>query len=459
MAHIHGLHVHGLPDGAAFGVHGGNFLENLRGAALAGLVDVEGVGTAADLLAHGILIDDHAAEPEVGHGILFVVGVHLHGESLEAFAVAFVNGAFLGDVFFQVGHLAADHAGNHVAHAVVVADFLVFVPGGRLAALRAPLAHLLGVFLAVGKEHAAAGTGDDLVAVEADGAVVAELARLHALVGGAEALGGVFDEEGAVFFADGADFVDLAGRSVQVDEHHQAHVGVDFEGFLEGGRVHVPGVVLGVDEHGLAVLVGDGVHGRVESHVAAEHPAALEGPGADFGHAVEGLARELGAEVQRGGAGGERDGILAAHLLGDGAFQLVDVRADGAHPVGFVSLGHVLDFVAVHRGAREPDFLLETCHINSLFFAKYKIIKQKNSRSGSFLMSFGSGSRLDSLPVQVHQERLQRFLDGIPEARGTQAAARHDFVAFTDSNNRKTIFFGERYIQALFKNFFKKVSH
>ena len=64
-------------------------------------------------------------------------------------------------------------------------------------------------------------------------------------------------------------------------------------------------------------------------------------------------------------------------------------------------------------------------------------------------MSFGSGSRLDSLPVQVHQERLQRFLDGIPEARGTQAAARHDFVAFTDSNNRKTIFFGHQNILRL----------
>ena len=155
MAHIHGLHVHGLPDGAAFGVHGGNFLENLRGAALAGLVDVEGVGTAADLLAHGILIDDHAAEPEVGHGILFVVGVHLHGESLEAFAVAFVNGAFLGDVFFQVGHLAADHAGNHVAHAVVVAHFLMLIPLGILSALGGPFSYLVGVLDVVCQEHSA----------------------------------------------------------------------------------------------------------------------------------------------------------------------------------------------------------------------------------------------------------------------------------------------------------------
>ena len=374
VAHVHGLHVHGFPDGAAFGVHGGDFLEDFGGAALAGLVDIQRLGAAANLPAHGVLVDNHAAEPEVRHGIHDVVGVHLHGQSLEPFAVAFVYGAFLGDVLLEVGHLAADHSRDDVAHAVVVADFLVLVPGGGLAGLRAPLAHLLGVFPAVGEEHAAARAGDDLVAVEADGAVVAELAGLYALVGGAKALGGVFDKEGAVLFADGADFVDLAGRSVQVDEHHQAHVGIDFKSFFECSRVHVPGIVLGVDEHGLAVLVGDGIDRRVEGHVAAEYLAATQSPLAQLGHTVEGLARELGAEVQRSSARGKRDGVLAAHLLGGDSFQLVDVRADGAHPIGFVGLGHVLDFVTVHRGTAEPDFLFETGHINSLFFAKYKII-------------------------------------------------------------------------------------
>ena len=40
VAHVHGLHVHGFPNGTSLGVHGGDFLENLGGAALAGLVDV-----------------------------------------------------------------------------------------------------------------------------------------------------------------------------------------------------------------------------------------------------------------------------------------------------------------------------------------------------------------------------------------------------------------------------------
>ena len=291
MAHVHGLHVHGFPDGAAFGVHRGDLLEDFRGAALAGLVDVEGFGAAADLLAHGILVDDHAAEPEIRHGILFVVGVHLHREALQTFAVAFVNGTLLCDVFFKVGHLTADHTGDDVAHAVVVADFLVLVPRSGLAALRAPLANLLGVVLAVGQEHAAARTRDNLVAVKTDGAVVAELAGLDALVGGAEAFGSIFDEERIVLFANGADFVHLAGRSVQVHKYDQTNFRINFKSLFERDRIHVPGVVLGIDEHSLAVLVGNGVHRRVKSHVAAEHLVALQGSGADLGHAVKGFAR------------------------------------------------------------------------------------------------------------------------------------------------------------------------
>ena len=362
MAHVDGLHVHGLPDGAAFGVHGGDFFEDFSRAALALLVDVEGVGFATDLLAHGAFVDDQAAEPKVRHAVLGVVGVHLHRESLESFAVAFVDGALLGDVFFEVRHLASHNACNHVAHAVVVADFFVLVPGCGFAALGAPLAHLLGVFLAVGEEHSAAGTGDDLVAVKADGAEVAEISGLLALVACAEAFGGVLDEERIVLFADVADFVDLGRGSVEVHEYHQAHVRVNFKSLFEGDRIHVPRLVFGIDEHGLAVLVGDGVHGSVERHVAAEHLVSAERTFARLGHAVERFASELCAEVECCRACGERDGVLAADLLGGESFDLVDVSADGAHPVGFVSLGDVLDFVAVHCWAREPDLLLETRH-------------------------------------------------------------------------------------------------
>ncbi len=362
MAHVHGLHVHRFPDGAAFGVHGGDALEDFRRAALAFFVDVEGLGFAAHLLTHGVLVDDQAAEPEVRFAVLGIVGVHADGIALQAFLVAHVDCLFLCNVLFEVGHLAAYHARNYVAHAVVVADFLVLVPRGGLATLGAPLAHLFCVFLAVGKEHAAARAGDNLVSVEADGAVVAKVAGLLALVACAEAFGGVFDEEGVMLFADGADFVNASRGSVEVHEYHQAHVRVNFECLFEGDRVHVPRLVFCVDKHSLAVLVGDGVHGGVERHVAAEHFVSAERTFARLGHAVERFASEFCAEMEGCSAGRERDSILATDLLGSESFDLVDVRADGAHPVGFVSFSDVLDFVAVHCRAREPDLLLETRH-------------------------------------------------------------------------------------------------
>lgn len=83
---------------------------------------------------------------------------------------------------------------------------------------------------------------------------------------------------------------------------------------------------------------------------------------ARLGHAVESFSSKFCAEMEGCGASRECDGVLAADLLGGNPFDLVDVRADGAHPVGFVSFGDVLDFVAVHRRATEPNFFFKTRH-------------------------------------------------------------------------------------------------
>ena len=49
---------------------------------------------------------------------------------------------------------------------VVVADFLVLIPGRGLAALGAPFANLIGVLLGIRNEQSAGGACDDRVAVE-----------------------------------------------------------------------------------------------------------------------------------------------------------------------------------------------------------------------------------------------------------------------------------------------------
>ncbi len=264
---VDGLHVHGLTDLAPLGVAFCESFQNLGGAALAGLGRVERFAFTAHLAAHGRRVNQQAAEPEVGLALRRVIRVQAHGQPGQPFAVALVDGFFLRDVFLKVRHLPACHAGNDVAHAVVVAKLFVLIPGGVFAALGGPLAGFLGIFPAVGEQHAAAGAGDDLVAVEAGDAHAAEAPRLHALIGGAEGFSGVFHNHRPVLVADGADLIHLRRGAVEVHNDDHLHLGVDLEGFFQRHRIHVPGVALRVDEDGDAALVHHGVDGGVKGHV------------------------------------------------------------------------------------------------------------------------------------------------------------------------------------------------
>ena len=52
------LHMHRLPDGAAFGIESGQGVQDLMGAALTGLGFIEIFLLAADRGSHSVLVDD-----------------------------------------------------------------------------------------------------------------------------------------------------------------------------------------------------------------------------------------------------------------------------------------------------------------------------------------------------------------------------------------------------------------
>ena len=362
--------MHGLPDRTALGVDGGDGLQNLRRAALARLGNVQGVGLPAHLAAHGLGLDGQAGQPEVGDAVVGVVGVHLHGQVLQALPVALVDRPLLGNVLLEVGNLPPDDAGDDVAHPVVEAHLLVLVPGSGLAALGGPLPGLVRRLRVPGQEHAAGGAGDDLVAVEGDHAVVAEGAGLPSLVGRAQGFGGVLHDQGAVLLADGPELVHLAGGAVEMGHDHQAHVGIERKGLLQGNGVHVPGVALHVDQDGLAALVADRVHRGVEGGVRREDPPPLQHPVADLRLAVEPLARQPDGQMQGGSSRGEADRVAAVQLLADQAFHFVDVFADGADPVLLDRVIDPLLLQPVHRGGGQPYLFLKglDLHHSSLLF-------------------------------------------------------------------------------------------
>ena len=113
--------MHGLPDGAAFGVDGGDGLEDLRRAGFPGLRDVEGLLFSPHGPAQVVRVDDQAGKPEIRDGILFVVRIHMdEGQVGEAGFIALVDGPFLSYVLAEMGDLAADDPGDYIRHAIML---------------------------------------------------------------------------------------------------------------------------------------------------------------------------------------------------------------------------------------------------------------------------------------------------------------------------------------------------
>ena len=359
MGAVDGLHMHGLPDGAALRVEGSQGIQDLMGRALSGFGLVQVVLLSTDHGRHGVLVDDQAGKPEVRLGIRFIEGIHPDRQIGEPCLIALVDGLLLSDMLIQIGHLATDDARDDVAHAVVIADLLMLIPGGGLPALGGPLAGLVRIRLGIGQEHAAGAAGDDLVAVEADAVVVAQGAGLHPssvqLILCAQALGGILHDQRAVAVADGFDPVHLSGGAVEMSHHHQLGVWIQLERLLQGFRAHVPGVRLRVDEHGFPVLIGHGVDGSVEGHIRAEHPVPLQRALVRPRLAVELFAGQLGGQVQGRRAGRQAHRVLHADVFGDLPLHLVDVCADGGHPVGSDSIVHPPLLIPMHGGGGEPE--------------------------------------------------------------------------------------------------------
>ena len=95
---INGLHVHRLPNGTALGIDGRNCLQNFSGAGFPVFRNKERLPLPSHLGAHGIPVDDHAAEPEIGLAVFFVIGVHFYRQIPEALLIALIDFFFSGDM-------------------------------------------------------------------------------------------------------------------------------------------------------------------------------------------------------------------------------------------------------------------------------------------------------------------------------------------------------------------------
>ena len=242
----------------------------------------------------------------------------------------------------------------------------MLVPRRVLARLRRQLQGVPGIRLRPAQQHTAAGSGNDLVAVERQPAEFTERAALLAVVCRTQRLGSVLDQGNAVLTADGSDLVQLGGVAVQMHCDDRFGRAVQLERAAKRGGIHVPRLTLRVDKYRLCTAICHGIGRRGEGQALTEHRIA-------------GLyAREDHRQMQRRRPGGQRDGIAPAHVCAHGFFKFVHVLAQRRDPVFPECVVDIFQFIALVRHMRTGQ---QKTFIHALSYPFLHCIPMPNART------------------------------------------------------------------------------
>ena len=127
---------------------------------------------------------------------------------------------------------------------------------------------------------------------------------------------------------------------------HRLRIRVLFKGRLQRIRVHVPGLLLRVDEYRHRLFIADGITGGGKGQIGGKHHIPRLNPDEPQGQ-MDG--RRSGAQRRR---------ITASRIFGHFLLKSVHIRPERRDPVGLKGFVHKPLLIPVHGGGRQ---------INSLF--------------------------------------------------------------------------------------------
>ena len=183
----------------------------------------------------------------------------------------------------------------------------------------------------IGDDHAAAASGDDLVAVKADGPQQPEVARVLALVAAAQRLRRILYQRNTELRADLCDLVDPARMSEGMHRHTGGesatggfvvgnpvlHFGIGRQEVAERIRAHAQRALVYIHENRMGADVGDRVAGSDEGQrlgndlvtpldARDDHRDMERGSAVNRCHAIFGTAVGCDALLELGDAGADR---------------------------------------------------------------------------------------------------------------------------------------------------------
>src|SRR5229473_3935342 len=174
------------------------------------------------------------------------------GQAGQCLTVSREHGSTLLYALGEHPQLPTSDRCQHVAEAIVVAELGVFVGNSRVARLSRPEARFVHQLLLLGHQHAAAGGGDDLVAIERECGDGSPRTDMFAFVCRPQCLGSVFQYRHLVAGADLQTGIQVRASAVKVDNHQRTRKPATSRSLLQhrGHEVwiHIPARALAVDK-------------------------------------------------------------------------------------------------------------------------------------------------------------------------------------------------------------------
>ena len=150
---------------------------------------------------------------------------------------------------------------------------------GFLSCLCCPEANLGDPFLRlllrkIAHQHAAAGSGDDLISIKRKYAIVTKGSCSLSMIQTSQTLCRILDHRNSMLFTDLHDPIHVCRKSIQMYRHNRLYIRIFLKSTLQCFRRHVPGLIITVDKDRNRFLIGNGIGSRRESQILAKHNVA-----------------------------------------------------------------------------------------------------------------------------------------------------------------------------------------
>ena len=174
----------------------------------------------------------------------------------------------------------------------------MLIPRSVLSALSRPLTNLVCILHTLTEQNSPGTAGYDFIAVKGKDTDIPEITGLDSPISRPKGFCSIFYNHRPMCICNLPDLTHLPRCSVERCNDNQSDLRIKPECPFQGCRVHIPGIILRINEDGFSAFIGHRIHRGIKGHVAAENLFSFQCAVSDFRLTIEFFPRQLYGKVQ-----------------------------------------------------------------------------------------------------------------------------------------------------------------